>query len=98
MPSEQGGACSSSWPALPERDRAVIDLVDIAGLRPKEAAAALGLTPGTVRMRLMRARARLRKLSGRGGHAVPAPPGERRHAATERHYGNGQHNHQPDQG
>jgi RNA polymerase sigma-70 factor (ECF subfamily) len=46
---------------LPERDRAVIDLVDIAGLPPKEAATALGLTPGTVRMRLMRARARLRK-------------------------------------
>jgi RNA polymerase sigma factor (sigma-70 family) len=52
---------------LPERDRAVIDLVDIAGLRPQEAAAALGLTPGTVRMRLMRARGRLRKMSGRGG-------------------------------
>jgi RNA polymerase sigma-70 factor (ECF subfamily) len=47
--------------ALSERDRAVIELVDIAGLRPKEAAAALGLTPGTVRMRLMRTRARLRK-------------------------------------
>jgi len=46
---------------LPERDRAVIDLVDIAGLRPQEAATALGLTPGTVRMRLMRARGRLRK-------------------------------------
>jgi RNA polymerase sigma-70 factor, ECF subfamily len=46
---------------LPSRDRAVIDLVDIAGLQPKEAAAALGLPPGTVRMRLMRARARLRK-------------------------------------
>jgi len=46
---------------LPERDRAVIDLVDIAGLQPREAAAALGLTPGTVRMRLMRARARLRR-------------------------------------
>ncbi len=44
--------------ALPERDRAVIELVDIAGLQPKEAAAALGLTPGTVRMRLMRTRAR----------------------------------------
>jgi DNA-directed RNA polymerase specialized sigma24 family protein len=43
--------------ALPERDRAVIELVDIAGLRPKEAAAALGLTPGTVRMRPMRTRA-----------------------------------------
>src|SRR5580704_2305263 len=47
--------------ALPERDRAVIELVDIAGLRPKEAAAALGLAPGAVRMRLMRTRARLRK-------------------------------------
>lgn len=51
----------SELASLPERDRAVIDLVDIAGLQPKEAAAALGLTPGTVRMRLMRARARLRK-------------------------------------
>jgi RNA polymerase sigma factor (sigma-70 family) len=47
--------------ALPERDRAVIELVDIAGCAPKEAAAALGLTPGSVRMRLMRTRARLRK-------------------------------------
>jgi RNA polymerase sigma-70 factor (ECF subfamily) len=37
---------------LPERDRAVIELVDIAGLRPQEAASALGLAPGTVRMRL----------------------------------------------
>ena len=51
----------SGLAALPERDRAVVELVDIAGLRPKEAAAALGLTPGTVRMRLMRTRARLRK-------------------------------------
>ena len=47
--------------ALPERDRAVIELVDIAGLAPKEAAAALALTPGAVRMRLMRTRARLRR-------------------------------------
>jgi RNA polymerase sigma factor (sigma-70 family) len=46
---------------LPEQDRAVIELVDIAGLRPKEAAAALGLTPGAVRMRLLRSRTRLRK-------------------------------------
>jgi RNA polymerase sigma factor (sigma-70 family) len=51
---------------LPERDRAVIELVDIAGLRPKEAAAALGLPPGTVRMRLMRTRARLRALARPG--------------------------------
>ena len=46
---------------LSERDRAVIELVDIAGLAPKEAAAALGLTPGAVRMRLMRTRAHLRR-------------------------------------
>jgi RNA polymerase sigma factor (sigma-70 family) len=51
----------ASLAALPERDRAVIELVDLAGLRPKEAAAALGLAPGVVRMRLMRTRARLRK-------------------------------------
>ena len=50
----------SELAALPERDRAVVELVDIAGLKPKEAATALGLAPGTVRMRLMRARARLR--------------------------------------
>jgi RNA polymerase sigma factor (sigma-70 family) len=63
----------SGLATLPERDRAVIELVDIAGLRPKEAAAALGLTPGTVRMRLMRARARLRKeaLRAQAGQAGP---------------------------
>jgi RNA polymerase sigma factor (sigma-70 family) len=49
--------------SLPERDRAVIELVDLAGLRPQEAATALGLPPGVVRMRLMRTRARLRKLA-----------------------------------
>jgi RNA polymerase sigma factor (sigma-70 family) len=46
---------------LPDSDRAVVELVDIAGLRPKEAATALGLTPGAVRMRLLRARTQLRK-------------------------------------
>jgi RNA polymerase sigma-70 factor (ECF subfamily) len=51
----------SGLAALPDRDRAVVELVDLAGLRPNEAAAALGLAPGTVRMRLMRTRARLRR-------------------------------------
>jgi RNA polymerase sigma factor (sigma-70 family) len=46
---------------LPDRDRALVELVDLAGLRPKEAAAVLGITAGAVRMRLMRARSRLRK-------------------------------------
>ena len=37
---------------LPVADRA---LVDLAGLQPKEAAQVLGVAPGTLRMRLMRA-------------------------------------------
>ena len=59
--SEFGRDLVATLAALPDRDRAVIELVDLAGLRPKEAAAALGLPPGVVRMRLMRTRARLRK-------------------------------------
>lgn len=46
--------------ALPVLDRSVVELVDIARLRAKEAASVLGVSPGAVRMRLMRARARLR--------------------------------------
>jgi DNA-directed RNA polymerase specialized sigma24 family protein len=57
--------------ALPERDRAVIELVDIAGLRPQEAAA-LGLAPGVVRMRLLRARSRLRRQAQPEGDAAQA--------------------------
>jgi RNA polymerase sigma factor (sigma-70 family) len=57
--------------ALPARDRAVIELVDLAGLRPKEAAAALDLPPGVVRMRLMRTRARLRKHAADGSQTKP---------------------------
>jgi RNA polymerase sigma-70 factor (ECF subfamily) len=61
--------------ALPEADRAVIELVDLAGLKPSEAAAVLGAAPGTVRMRLMRARARLR----RAADAVPVTHHEADH-------------------
>jgi RNA polymerase sigma-70 factor (ECF subfamily) len=53
---------------LPALDRAVIELVYIAGLRPKEAASVLGVSPGAVRMRLMRARARLRKAASTTGN------------------------------
>jgi RNA polymerase sigma factor (sigma-70 family) len=59
--------------SLPERDRAVIELVDIAGLRPKEAAVALGLTPGAVRMRLLRSRTRLRGQAAPGAAARSHP-------------------------
>jgi RNA polymerase sigma-70 factor (ECF subfamily) len=46
---------------LPEVERAAIELVDLAGLTPKEAAAALGVSRVVLRKRLSRARARLRK-------------------------------------
>lgn len=49
---------------LPALDRNAVELVDIAGLTPKEAAVALGVSSGTLRVRLFRARARLRKQAG----------------------------------
>jgi RNA polymerase sigma-70 factor (ECF subfamily) len=62
--SERSGrALLAALAALPEADRAAVELVDVAGLRPAEAAAVLGVAAGALRMRLMRARARLRKES-----------------------------------
>jgi RNA polymerase sigma-70 factor (ECF subfamily) len=61
---------------LPAADRAVVELVDLAGLRAKEAAQVLGIAPGTLRMRLMRARARLRKAAGPDSGAHPDPASE----------------------
>ncbi len=46
---------------LPELERAAIELVDLAGLTPKEASAVLGASRVVLRKRLSRARARLRK-------------------------------------
>jgi RNA polymerase sigma factor (sigma-70 family) len=46
---------------LPELERAAVELVDVSGLTPKEAAAALGVSRVVLRKRLSRARARLRK-------------------------------------
>jgi RNA polymerase sigma factor (sigma-70 family) len=46
---------------LPEIERAAVELVDLAGLTPKEAATALGVSRVVLRKRLSRARARLRK-------------------------------------
>jgi RNA polymerase sigma factor (sigma-70 family) len=45
---------------LSDRDREAIDLVHLAGLAPKEAAEALGVSSGSLRIRLFRVRARLR--------------------------------------
>ena len=46
---------------LSANERAAIELVDLDELTPKEAAAALGVPRGVLRMRLSRARTRLRK-------------------------------------
>lgn len=46
---------------LPQLERAAIELVDLSGLTPKDAAAALGVSRVVLRKRLSRARARLRK-------------------------------------
>lgn len=47
-------------------EREAIELVDLAGLRPKEAAVALGISTSSLRVRLFRARTRLRKEQDHG--------------------------------
>lgn len=46
---------------LPDVERVAVELVDLVGLSTKEAAIALDITSGALRVRLFRARARLRK-------------------------------------
>jgi len=48
------------WRDLPPAERLAVELVDIAGLTTKETAAALGVSSGALRIRLFRARAKLR--------------------------------------
>jgi RNA polymerase sigma-70 factor (ECF subfamily) len=51
-----GRAAYLALARLPEEERAVLELVAIDGLAVKDAAAALGIQPGTARVRLHRAR------------------------------------------
>ena len=46
--------------SLPAVEREALELVDLAGLTPHEAANLLGVGPGALRVRLFRARRRLR--------------------------------------
>jgi RNA polymerase sigma factor (sigma-70 family) len=46
---------------LPELERTALELVELAGLAPREAARALDVAPAALRVRLFRARNRLRK-------------------------------------
>jgi RNA polymerase sigma factor (sigma-70 family) len=56
-----GRELMESLARLSELDRAAVELVDLAGLTPTEAARALGILPGAMRARLFRARARLHR-------------------------------------
>lgn len=51
----------ASCAQLPDLEREALELVDLSGLTPKEAAAALGVSRVVLRKRLSRARGRLRK-------------------------------------
>ncbi len=56
----EGAVLIQRWSQLPEVERAAVELVDLEGLTPKEAAAALGVSRVAFRQRLSRARSRLR--------------------------------------
>lgn len=61
-------AARSALARLPQRQREVFDLVDLQGHAPHEAAAVLGLSDGTVRAHLFRARRAVRAaMLGPGG-------------------------------
>jgi RNA polymerase sigma factor (sigma-70 family) len=57
----EGRALLERWARLPAPERAAVELVDLAGLTPKDAAVALGVSRVVLRKRLSRARGRLRK-------------------------------------
>jgi RNA polymerase sigma factor (sigma-70 family) len=57
----EGAALMQRYARLPSIERAAIELVDLEGFTPKEAALALGVSGVAFRKRLSRARSRLRK-------------------------------------
>jgi RNA polymerase sigma factor (sigma-70 family) len=59
---------------LGEKDREALTLIAWDGLTPREAAGVLRETPGTFRVRLHRARQRLRRLLDEEGRAASTPP------------------------
>jgi RNA polymerase sigma-70 factor (ECF subfamily) len=70
-----GRAAYLALARLPEEERSVLELVAIDGLAVKDAAAALGIRPGTARVRLHRARRSARQDLGQPAvyHSSPIP-------------------------
>ena len=59
---------------LPDQDRRLLELVAVDGLSTGAAARALGITAVATRVRLLRARSRLRALLSAAEQPVPARP------------------------
>jgi len=72
--NEDGGRAQQALAELSPDDRELVTLIAWEGLTPAEAATALGLSAGTARVRLHRARARLR-----AALSDPAPTEETDH-------------------
>ena len=70
---EPAGRVAAALARLPARDREAITLIAWDGLRPAEAATVLGQSPATFRVRLHRAKRRLRRELERGGQADQRP-------------------------
>jgi RNA polymerase sigma-70 factor, ECF subfamily len=64
---EPAGRVAAALARLPANDREAITLIAWDGLRPAEAAIVLGQSPATFRVRLHRAKRRLRRELERGG-------------------------------
>jgi RNA polymerase sigma-70 factor (ECF subfamily) len=68
---EPAAGVAAALSRLPANDREAITLIAWDGLRPAQAAAVLGQSPAAFRVRLHRAKRRLRRELERGGHADP---------------------------
>ncbi|WP_164904083.1 RNA polymerase sigma factor [Nonomuraea polychroma] len=64
--AREGRVLLDGLAGLSPADQEVIELVDMVGMAPREAAAALGTSSGAVRIRLFRARKKLRALTEQG--------------------------------
>ncbi len=64
----------SALAQLPPSERTVAELVIVEDIAPADAAAALGITPAAARMRLARARRKLRKAVREGSHDADRDP------------------------